>query len=100
MLVYVADMLLGYLTYGPWKDPDGFNFPQTITFLPVTQVPLIAEGHRAHVGLFVALGRRRRGLAVSVPHLRRVPAGGRRAGAARRALRRLLGAPLALDGAA
>ncbi|HVY37486.1 MAG TPA: ABC transporter permease [Polyangia bacterium] len=55
MLVYVADMLLGYLTYGPWKDPDGFNFPQTITFLPVTQVPLLAQGHRAHVGLLVAL---------------------------------------------
>src|SRR3954469_2075992 len=55
MLVYVADMLLGYLTYGPWKDPDGYNFPQTITFLPVTQVPLVAEGHRAHVGLYVAL---------------------------------------------
>jgi ABC-type uncharacterized transport system permease subunit len=55
MLVYVADMLLGYLTYGPWKDPDGFNFPQTITFLPVTQVPLLAEGYRAHVGLFVAI---------------------------------------------
>jgi general nucleoside transport system permease protein len=55
MLVYVADMLLGYLTYGPWKDPEGFNFPQTISFLPVTQVPLIADGHRAHVGLFVAI---------------------------------------------
>jgi ABC-type uncharacterized transport system permease subunit len=55
MLVYVAEMGLGYLVYGPWKDPEGFNFPQTITFLPATQVPLIAEGYRAHVGLFVAL---------------------------------------------
>jgi simple sugar transport system permease protein len=55
MLVYVAEMLLGYLTYGPWKDPDGYNFPQTITFLPATQVPLLGAGHRAHVGLFVAL---------------------------------------------
>jgi ABC-type uncharacterized transport system permease subunit len=55
MLVYVAEMLLGYLTYGPWKDPEGYNFPQTIAFLPVTQVPLIAEGHRAHVGLFAAV---------------------------------------------
>jgi ABC-type uncharacterized transport system permease subunit len=55
MLVYVAEMLLGYLVYGPWKDPEGYNFPQTITFLPVTQVPLVAEGHRAHVGLFIAL---------------------------------------------
>jgi general nucleoside transport system permease protein len=55
MLVYVAEMLLGYLTYGPWKDPDGYNFPQTIAFLPVTQVPLLADGHRVHAGLFVAL---------------------------------------------
>ena len=55
MLVYVAEMWLGYLVYGPWKDPEGFNFPQTITFLPVTQVPLLAEGYRAHVGLFAAL---------------------------------------------
>ena len=34
MLVYVADLLLSYLVYGPWKDPKGYNFPQTITFLP------------------------------------------------------------------
>ena len=34
MLVYVADMVLSYLVYGPWKDPKGYNFPQTITFLP------------------------------------------------------------------
>ena len=44
MLVYVAEMLLGYLVYGPWKDPEGYNFPQTITFLPVTQVPLRRRG--------------------------------------------------------
>ena len=29
MLVYVADMVLSYLVYGPWKDPQGYNFPQT-----------------------------------------------------------------------
>ena len=29
MLVYVAELLLGYLVYGPWKDPEGYNFPQT-----------------------------------------------------------------------
>ena len=33
----------------------GITPAQTISFLPVTQVPLLAEGHRAHVGLFVAL---------------------------------------------
>ncbi|HEY2977759.1 MAG TPA: ABC transporter permease, partial [Burkholderiaceae bacterium] len=26
MLVYVADMVLSYLVYGPWKDPQGYNF--------------------------------------------------------------------------
>ena len=39
MLVYVAEQLLNYLVYGPWKDPAGYNFPQTITFLKSTQVP-------------------------------------------------------------
>ena len=29
MLVYVADMVLSYMVYGPWKDPNGFNFPQS-----------------------------------------------------------------------
>src|SRR3954469_13188435 len=29
MLVYVADMVLSYMVYGPWKDPAGYNFPQT-----------------------------------------------------------------------
>ena len=33
MLVYVAELVLSYLVYGPWKDPQGYNFPQTITFL-------------------------------------------------------------------
>ena len=32
MLVYVADLVLSYLVYGPWKDPNGYNFPQTKTF--------------------------------------------------------------------
>ena len=31
MLVYVATFLLSYLVYGAWKDPKGYNFPQTIT---------------------------------------------------------------------
>jgi len=29
MLVYVAEQLLNYLVYGPWKDPHGYNFPTT-----------------------------------------------------------------------
>jgi ABC-type uncharacterized transport system permease subunit len=55
MLVYVAEMLLSYLVYGPWKDPHGYNFPQTISFLPATQIPKLASGLRVHIGAPIAL---------------------------------------------
>jgi ABC-type uncharacterized transport system permease subunit len=55
MLVYVADQVLGYLVYGPWKDPAGFNFPQTITFLKSTGVPRLFTGYRVNIGLIIAL---------------------------------------------
>jgi len=55
MLVYVADQLLGYMVYGPWKDPAGFNFPQTITFLKSTSVPKLFTGFRVNIGLILAL---------------------------------------------
>ncbi len=54
MLVYVAEMLLSYLVYGPWKDPKGYNFPQTITFLPETRVPRLVSNLRAHIGVVIA----------------------------------------------
>ena len=55
MLVYVAEMLLSYLVYGPWKDPQGYNFPQTITFLDVARIPKIVSGFRMNIGVFIAL---------------------------------------------
>ena len=51
MLVYVAEMLLSYLVYGPWKDPMGFNFPQTITFDASTAIPKLVDGTRANIGV-------------------------------------------------
>ncbi|WP_349742252.1 ABC transporter permease [Roseateles cavernae] len=56
MLVYVADLLLGYLVYGPWKDPQGYNFPQTISFLASTKIPRLVDGLRIHIGVLIALG--------------------------------------------
>ncbi len=55
MLVYVAEMLLSYLVYGPWKDPAGYNFPQTKTFEAVTQIPRLMQGSRVSIGLVIAL---------------------------------------------
>lgn len=55
MLVYVAEQLLGYLVNGPWRDPNGYNFPQTITFLSSARIPRLVEGSRANLGLPLAL---------------------------------------------
>jgi ABC-type uncharacterized transport system permease subunit len=55
MLVYVATMVLGYLVYGPWKDPAGYNFPQTQNFEKATQIPRLFAGSRVSVGLLMAL---------------------------------------------
>jgi ABC-type uncharacterized transport system permease subunit len=55
MLVYVAEQLLSYLVHGPWKDPNGYNFPQTITFLSQTRVPRLVEGSRANWSVVIAL---------------------------------------------
>ena len=55
MLVYVAIMLLNFLVYGPWKDPLGYNFPQTKTFDAITQIPKLISGTRVNVGVLMAL---------------------------------------------
>jgi simple sugar transport system permease protein len=55
MLVYVAIMVLGFLVYGPWKDPLGYNFPQTKTFETATQVPRMFKGSRVNIGVLIAL---------------------------------------------
>lgn len=55
MLVYVAELFLDYLVRGPWRDPNGFNFPTTAEFDPVATVPLIIEGGRLHLGVVVSL---------------------------------------------
>ena len=55
MLVYVGIQVLNYLVYGPWKDPMGFNFPQTKTFERVAQMPRLMQGSRLNIGLPLAL---------------------------------------------
>ena len=100
MLVYVAEQVLNYLVYGPWKDPAGYNFPQTITFLKATQVPKLFTGFRINIGAPDRARGGRRVLGAALSDLRGLPAAGRRPRAGGRELRRLLVAPGALDGAA
>ena len=55
MLVYIAQFLLGYLVYGPWMDPDGHNFPQSINFIAATKIPRLVDGLRMNIGLPLAV---------------------------------------------
>jgi simple sugar transport system permease protein len=55
MLVYVANLLLSWLVHGPWKDPEGFNFPQSRIFGEAALYPMLLEGTRLNMGLPVAL---------------------------------------------
>lgn len=55
MLVYVAVQVLSYMVGGPWKDPQGFNFPQTKTFEAATRIPRLFDGSRVSIGVVLAL---------------------------------------------
>lgn len=54
MLVYVALQLLSYLITGPWKDPNGHNFPQTAAFTDWQILPRAIAGTYIPPGLLVA----------------------------------------------
>jgi simple sugar transport system permease protein len=55
MLTYVAQLLLGYLVHGPWRDPQGFNFPQSKLFHDAALFPVLIEGTRLNASVFLAL---------------------------------------------
>jgi simple sugar transport system permease protein len=55
MLVYVAQQVVNALVFGPWKDPQGFNMPQTALFHASLHLPPLVERSRLHVGLVIAL---------------------------------------------
>lgn len=55
MLNYVAVLLLSFLVHDPWRDPDGFNFPESRLFADNALLPVILEDTRLHAGLLIAL---------------------------------------------
>ena len=55
MMSLIAAQLLAYLLVGPWKDPMGFNFPQTVMFQWDAMVPTLIPGTRVNVALILAL---------------------------------------------
>ena len=67
MLVYIAQLLLSYLVHGPWRDPAGFNFPQSEAFDEHELLPLLFEGARVNIAFVIALVLAVAGLVVRQP---------------------------------
>ncbi|ASP32824.1 ABC transporter permease [Labrenzia sp. VG12] len=44
MLVYVASLVLDYLVRGPWRDPGGYNFPESRIFSDAATLPQVFGG--------------------------------------------------------
>ena len=55
MLTYVATLLLSALVHGPWRDPDGYNFPESRLFPDAGIMPILLEGTRLHLGAVLAV---------------------------------------------
>jgi len=55
MLSSIALQILYYLLLGPWKDPMGFNFPQTVMFQDAALFPPIIFGFRLNYSLIIPI---------------------------------------------
>jgi simple sugar transport system permease protein len=55
MLVYVATLLLSWLVHGPWRDPEGYNFPQSKIFAANALLPILLPETRLNAGFVLAL---------------------------------------------
>nr|WP_294552684.1 ABC transporter permease [uncultured Rhodopila sp.] len=54
MFAYITQYLLVYLVTGPWRDPEGFGFPQTALFSGNALAPRLIEGTNVHIGVAIA----------------------------------------------
>ncbi len=89
MLVYVAQLFLDWLVRGPWRDPQGFNFPKTMTFEGWQLLPTIGGDHPSRravraarrAALAFVMGRTLKGFEIRV--LGNAPRAGRFAGFSR-----------------
>ena len=75
MLVYVAQLILDWLVRGPWRDPNGFNFPESVALEGIQLLPTVGYS-RVHLGgvfslvsvivVFVFLSRTLKGFEIQV----------------------------------
>jgi general nucleoside transport system permease protein len=55
MLTYVAVLIENYLVHGPWRDPQGYNFPLSREFQDAALLPILVPGTRLNLGVVFAL---------------------------------------------
>src|SRR5437762_3384924 len=55
MLVYVASFTLSLLVHGAWRDPEGYNFPQSRLFAETALLPNLFADTRLNAGLLISL---------------------------------------------
>jgi ABC-type uncharacterized transport system permease subunit len=55
MLVYIAQLALSWLVHGPWRDPEGHNFPQSRGFGDAETMEILIDGTRVTWGIVYAL---------------------------------------------
>jgi len=55
MLVYVAGFILDWIVRGPFRNPEGFNFPGSVSFSGWQILPEVLASGRAHYGIVFAL---------------------------------------------
>jgi general nucleoside transport system permease protein len=80
MLVYVAQYLFDWLVRGPWRDPQGFNFPKSVNFDGWQLLPRWGDVHLgalfaliAALILFVMMARMLKGFELQVLGAHRAP---------------------------
>jgi ABC-type uncharacterized transport system permease subunit len=54
LLNYVAILLVNFFVFGPWKDPESANYPQTAPFPDAATLPAFG-GTRVHLGFIFAV---------------------------------------------
>lgn len=55
MLTYVAQLVLSHLVHGPWRDPAGYNFPESSQFGENALLPVLLDGTRLNLAALLAL---------------------------------------------
>jgi general nucleoside transport system permease protein len=55
MLVYIAQLVLSWLVHGPWRDPQGQNYPQSAGFGDAETMSILIDGTRVTWGIVYGL---------------------------------------------